>query len=163
MNVVCLVGRLIADPELRQTPQGTSVCSFTISVQRPNAKKDENGYYPSDLIRCVAWRTTGEFVQRYFVKGNMIGLNGSVQVNQYTDKDTGKKLSAFEVLASNVYFVESKNNGGNGVSEIKPQQPQYNTETRTNTYYPTTSNNFSYNNNINAFTPIDDNEGDLPF
>ena len=154
MNVVCLVGRLIADPELRQTPQGTSVCSFVISVQRPNAKKDENGFYPSDLIRCVAWRTTGEFVQRYFVKGNMIGLSGAIQVNRYTDRDTGKKLSSFEV----VYFVESRNSAsrGMGTSQGYTQPAPRATENRMS------ANSFS-TGDLDGFSVVSTDDGDLPF
>ena len=158
MNVVCLVGRLIADPELRQTPQGTSVCSFVISVQRPNAKKDENGFYPSDLIRCVAWRTTGEFVQRYFVKGSMIGLSGAIQVNRYTDRDTGKKLSSFEVVANNVYFVESRNSAsrGMGTSQGYTQPAPRATENRMS------ANSFS-TGDLDGFSVVSTDDGDLPF
>lgn len=153
MNVVCLVGRLIADPELRQTPQGTPVCSFTISVQKPNAKKNENGFYESDLIRCVAWRSTGEFVARYFRKGSNIGLNGSIQVNQYTDKD-GKRVSSYEVLTNNVYFVESKSN--TSTSESTYTQPA-----------PKAQDNFPQNTfssgDVSGFSTIAPDDGDLPF
>ena len=153
MNVVCLVGRLIADPELRQTPQGTSVCSFTISVQRPNAKKDENGFYPSDLIRCIAWRTTGEFVAKYFRKGQNIGLNGSIQVNRYTDKE-GRKVNSFEVLTNNVYFVESKGGSARGSSTYSQPAP------KSQDNFPRSS--FS-TGNLDGFSTISADDGDLPF
>ena len=104
MNVVCLVGRLIADPEIRKTTSGTDVCSFAISVNR--STKGDDGYFKTDLIRCTAWKNTAAFVAKYFHKGNNIGVNGTIQVDSYTDKETGKKLSSFTVVAQNVYFVE---------------------------------------------------------
>ncbi len=106
MNVVCLVGRLCADAELRQTPNGVNVCSFSIAVQ--SSSKNQDGTYKTDFINCVAWRNTAEFITKYFRKGQNIGLNGSIQTRQYQDKDTGKNRTAFEVLVNNVYFVESK-------------------------------------------------------
>ena len=116
MNVVCLVGRLTADPELRQTPNGISVCSFSVAVQ--SSTKNPDGSYKADFINCVAWRQTAEFISRYFRKGQNIGLNGSIQTRTYQDKDTGKNRTAFEVVINNTYFVESKgssqNSGFNG-------------------------------------------------
>lgn len=105
MNNVSLLGRLTADPELRQTPNGVSVCSFSVAVQRPYSS---NGERQTDFINCVAWRQTGEFISRYFRKGNMIGLTGFIQTRQYQDKDTGKNRTAFEVIINNAYFAESK-------------------------------------------------------
>ena len=117
MNVVCLVGRLTADPELRQTPNGTNVCSFSVAVNRAFA--NANGERQADFINCVAWRQTADFIARYFRKGQNIGLNGTIQTRTYQDKDTGKNRTAFEVVINNAYFVESKgtsqgsyNNGG---------------------------------------------------
>ena len=118
MNVVCLVGRLTADPELRQTPNGTNVCSFSVAVNRAFAHA--NGERQADFINCVAWRQTAEFISRYFRKGQNIGLNGTIQTRSYQDKDTGKNRTAFEVVINNAYFVESKGssqssyNGGSG-------------------------------------------------
>ena len=106
MNVVCLVGRLTADPELRQTPNGTNVCSFSVAVNRAFA--NANGERQADFINCVAWRQTAEFITRYFRKGQNIGLNGTIQTRTYQDKDTGKNRTAFEVVINNAYFVESK-------------------------------------------------------
>ena len=106
MNVVCLVGRLTADPELRQTPNGTNVCSFSVAVNR--AYSGANGERQTDFINCVAWRQTAEFISRYFRKGQNIGLNGSIQTRTYQDKDTGKNRTAFDVVINNAYFVESK-------------------------------------------------------
>ena len=111
MNVVCLVGRLTADPELRQTPNGTNVCSFSVAVNR--AYSGANGERQTDFINCVAWRQTAEFISRYFRKGQNIGLNGSIQTRTYQDKDTGKNRTAFDVVINNAYFVESKGTSQN--------------------------------------------------
>lgn len=105
MNNVSLLGRLTADPELRQTPNGVSVCSFSVAVPRAYSS---NGERQTDFINCVAWRQTGEFISKYFRKGNMIGLTGAIQTRQYQDKDTGKNRTAFEVVINNAHFAGSK-------------------------------------------------------
>ena len=105
-NLVVLTGRLTADPELKTTQSGVSVVSFCIAVQR----QYKSGEDPiTDFINVVAWRHTAEFVTKYFHKGNMIGVEGSIQTRKYTDKD-GNNRTAFEVLANNVQFVEGKRN-----------------------------------------------------
>ncbi|MGN0452128.1 MAG: single-stranded DNA-binding protein [Acutalibacteraceae bacterium] len=105
-NLAVLTGRLTADPELKTTQSGVSVVSFCIAVQR----QYKSGEDPiTDFINIVAWRHTAEFVTKYFHKGNMIGIDGSIQTRKYTDKD-GNNRTAFEVLANNVQFVESKRN-----------------------------------------------------
>ena len=105
-NLVVLTGRLTADPELKTTQSGVSVVSFCVAVQR----QYKSGEDPiTDFINVVAWRHTAEFVTKYFHKGNMIGVEGSIQTRKYTDKD-GNNRSAFEVLANNVQFVEGKRN-----------------------------------------------------
>ncbi len=106
LNKAILVGRLTADPELKQTPSGVSVCSFSIAINRPYSGK--GGERQTDFIDIVAWRNTAEFVTRYFCKGNAIGIDGSIQTRSYTDKQ-GSKRTAFEVVADAVSFVESKN------------------------------------------------------
>ncbi len=105
MNRVILVGRLTADPELKQTPNGVSVCSFSIAVNRAYSSK--TGERQTDFINIVAWRAQAEFVSKYFSKGNQIGIDGSIQTRNYTDKD-GNKRTAFEVVAENISFIESK-------------------------------------------------------
>jgi len=105
INKAILVGRLTADPELKQTPNGVSVVSFSIAVARSYATK--GGERQTDFINIVAWRNTAEFISKYFRKGNMIGIDGSIQTRSYTDKD-GNKRTAFEVVADNASFVESK-------------------------------------------------------
>ena len=105
-NLVVLTGRLTADPELKTTQSGVSVVSFCVAVQR----QYKSGEDPiTDFINVVAWRHTAEFVTKYFHKGNMIGVEGSIQTRKYTDKD-GNNRTAFEVLANNVQFVEGKRN-----------------------------------------------------
>ena len=108
MNVVCLMGRLTADPEVRQTPNGISVCSFTIAVDRFS-----NGEKKADFINCVAWRTNADNIARYFAKGNMIAINGNIQTRQYQDKDTGKNRTAFEVVVDRFHFAGVNQNSGN--------------------------------------------------
>ncbi|MDD6565035.1 MAG: single-stranded DNA-binding protein [Clostridiales bacterium] len=104
MNRVILMGRLTADPELRQTPQGTSVTSFTIAVDR--RIKTENGQQ-ADFITCVAWRKTAEFICRYFQKGRMIAIEGQLQSRSWDTQD-GKRQYATEVIVDNVSFTGEK-------------------------------------------------------
>lgn len=104
LNKVILMGRLVADPELRQTANGISVCSFRIAVDRNYSKEQEK---QTDFINIVAWRGTADFVSRYFSKGKMIIVEGAIQTRNYQDKD-GQKRTAVEVNASNVMFGESK-------------------------------------------------------
>lgn len=104
LNKVILMGRLVADPELRQTTNGISVCSFRIAVDRNYSKEQEK---QTDFINIVAWRGTGDFVSKYFSKGKMIIVEGAIQTRNYQDKD-GQKRTAVEVNASNVMFGESK-------------------------------------------------------
>lgn len=107
-NLVVLTGRLTADPELRYTGNNTPVTSFSIAVSR-RYKAGEQA--EADFINIVAWRQTAEFVTKYFQKGSMIGIEGSIQTRRYIDKETGKNRTAFEVIANNVQFVESKRDG----------------------------------------------------
>lgn len=112
-NLVVLTGRLTADPELRYTGNNTPVTSFSIAVNR-RYKAGEEAH--TDFINIVAWRQTAEFITKYFNKGSMIGIEGSIQTRTYVDKDTGKNRTAFEVIANNVQFVESKRDGGAATS-----------------------------------------------
>ena len=105
LNVAVLTGRLVADPELRHTPNDTAVTSFTIAVNRRFSRNTEERQ--TDFIDIVAWRTTAEFVCKYFKKGQLISIEGSIQTRSYQDKE-GNKRKAFEVIANNVHFVESK-------------------------------------------------------
>ncbi len=100
-NKVILGGRITADPELKQTPQGVSVVTFSIAINRKGAKET------TDFITCVAWRNTAEFISKYFQKGSSIVVDGSIQVRSYQDKDDNKR-QAVEVVVSDAYFVDSK-------------------------------------------------------
>ena len=103
-NLAILTGRLTADPELKTTQNGISVCSFSIAVDRAYKKGEEK---QTDFLNIVCWRTTAEFVSKWFTKGNLIGIEGSIQTRKYTDKD-GNNRTAFEIVANNVHFIESK-------------------------------------------------------
>ncbi|MCQ2454762.1 MAG: single-stranded DNA-binding protein [Clostridia bacterium] len=107
-NLVVLTGRLTADPELKTTPNGISVTSFSIAVGRRYRSGEET---QTDFINIVAWRQTAEFITKYFKKGSMIGIEGSIQTRRYTDKN-GANRTVFEVVANNVQFVESKRDNG---------------------------------------------------
>ena len=115
INVVVLMGRLVADPELKQTANGASVTSFRIAVDRNFANK-ETGERQADFITIVAWRQTAEFVCKYFRKGSMIAVEGSLQTRYYEDKD-GNKRTAYEVVANNVSFTGSKAESGTAPRE----------------------------------------------
>ena len=112
LNHITIMGRLTRDPELRRTGTGTAVASFTVAVDRDFGNR-ESGERETDFIDCVAWRTTGEFVSKYFTKGSMIVVSGRLQIRNWNDKDGNKRRTA-EVVADNVYFGESKrsNEGG---------------------------------------------------
>ena len=113
LNVVVIMGRLTADPELRTTQSGISVTSFSVAVNR-NYSKDGNNQ--TDFINCVAWRNNAEFISKYFTKGQMIAIKGSLQQNNYTDKD-GNKRTSYDVVVDTADFCGSKNeSGGNGAS-----------------------------------------------
>ena len=96
-----LLGRITQELELKQTPNGVSVLSFTVAVDRNSKEKQ------TDFISCVAWRQTAEFICKYFAKGQRIALTGRIQTGSYTDKD-GNKRSTFDVVAENVEFCEPK-------------------------------------------------------
>lgn len=105
LNVVAIMGRLVRDPELKTTQQGTSVCSFTIACDRNFAQKGEER--KADFITVTAWRQTAEFVCKYFSKGSLIAVEGSLQTRQYQDK-SGSNRTAVEVVANHVSFTGAK-------------------------------------------------------
>ncbi|CDD53579.1 MULTISPECIES: single-stranded DNA-binding protein [Ruminococcus] len=123
LNKVILMGRLTADPELRQTTSGISTCRFSVAVDRPYRKDQER---QADFIRVNTWRQTAEFVSRYFSKGKMIIVEGSLRNNDYTDAN-GVKHYSMEVQADNVSFGESKGGGQQQGNFAEPvyQQPAY--------------------------------------
>lgn len=101
MNNCAFIGRFIADPELKQTPAGLSVCTFTLAIDRPNAKD------MTDFINFVAWREKSEFIARYFKKGNKIAITGTLTSRKYQDT-AGAFHKTFEVLVDRAEFCESK-------------------------------------------------------
>ena len=139
LNNVALMGRLVRDPELRRTQTGTAVSSFTLAVDR-DFKDKETGEKKADFINVVAWRSTAEFVSRYFTKGRMAVVEGRLQIRDYTDRD-GNKRTAAEVVADNVYFGDSKRDaeGGGYGGSAAPQQPG------------------------DGFAELEDDDGELPF
>jgi single-strand DNA-binding protein len=108
-NKVILIGNLTADPELKQTQSGLSVCSFSIAVNR--RFKGENSQQDCDFISIVAWKQQAEFVTRYFKKGQPILICGQIQTRNWTDKQNNKRI-AVEVVADEVSFVGSKESSG---------------------------------------------------
>lgn len=105
LNVVALMGRLVADPELKTTQRGNSVCTFSIAVDRSYTAKGEERQ--ADFITVTAWRKTAEFVSKYFQKGSMISVQGRLETRQYQDKN-GNNRTATEVLAAEVGFCGPK-------------------------------------------------------
>lgn len=106
LNKVFIMGRMVRDPELRHTQTGTAVSSFTLAVER-DFKDKQTGEKATDFIDVVAWRGTAEFVSRFFAKGRMAVVVGSLQIREWTDKEGNKRRSA-EVIAESVYFGDSK-------------------------------------------------------
>lgn len=112
LNHITIMGRLVKDPELRRTQSGVAVCSFTVAVDR-DFQSREAAEKQTDFIDVVAWRQTAEFVSKYFTKGRMIVVDGSLQSRKWQDK-TGQNRVSWEVLANNTYFGDSKRDGMSG-------------------------------------------------
>ena len=128
LNHIVIMGRLTRDPELRRTGSGLAVAGFTVAVDRDFANKD-SGERETDFIDCVAWRSTGEFVSKYFTKGSMAVVSGRLQIRSWEDKDGNKRRTA-EIMADSVYFGGSKRSdqqptGASGDSpSYNPPAPQ---------------------------------------
>lgn len=120
LNKVILIGHMTADPELKQTPNGVSVCSFSIGVKRKYSKEGDEP--PTDFINIVAWRTTAEFIAKYFRKGNAICVCGALQVRSWTAND-GSKRYATEVIADEASFVERKSDSASAVTPSFEELP----------------------------------------
>lgn len=135
LNKIILMGRLVRDPEMRQTGSGKPVANFAIAVDRDF--KAQNGEKETDFIDIVAWRNTAEFVSKYFTKGRMAVVEGRLQIRDWTDKDGGKRRSA-EVVADNVYFGDSKKDSSDTApSYAEPAEQE--------------------------FAEVDEEDGELPF
>lgn len=113
LNKIIVMGRLTHDPELRRTGSGTPVCSFSIVCDRDF--KSQTGEKETDFFDVVAWRTTGEFVSKYFTKGRMVVVEGRLQIREWQDKEGNKRRSA-EINADNVYFGDSRPAQAEGAS-----------------------------------------------
>ena len=105
LNHITIMGRIGTDIDLRRTGSGVAVASFTVAVDRDFKNGGEK---ETDWIDCVAWRQTGEFIQKHFAKGRMIVVSGRLQIRNWNDKDGNKRKSA-EVVVDNAYFADSKN------------------------------------------------------
>ena len=147
LNKIILMGRLTRDPELRRTGTGTAVTSFSLAVDRDF--KSQSGEKETDFIDIVAWRSTAEFVSKYFTKGRMAVVEGRLQIRDWTDKDGGKRRSA-EVVADNVYFGDSKRDGGD--SSGYSAAPAYRNAAPSN-----------FNAGGSDFAEIGEDDGELPF
>ncbi|MBR2579503.1 MAG: single-stranded DNA-binding protein [Clostridia bacterium] len=147
LNVVVLTGRLVADPELRHTANDLAVTTFTIAVNRRYTRPGEERQ--TDFIDIVAWRNSAEFVCKYFQKGSLIAIEGSIQTRTYQDKD-GKNRKVFEVVANNVQFAESKRDGGS-VSDTR------------NDFDAAAVNTDSYSSGSDEDFQTTDTDDDLPF
>ena len=119
-NKAILIGRLTADPELKQTPSGTYLVNFRIAVDR--RFKSQDGERKADFLTIVCWRQQAEFVAKYFHKGEPIGIEGSIQTRDYEDRQ-GNKRTAVEVVADNVFFVGGKGSGGTAAPMVHAAAP----------------------------------------
>lgn len=113
LNHIMIQGRLTRDPELRLTPNGISVASFSVAVNRDYERNK------ADFINVVAWRQTAEFVDKYFRKGQMILISGSLQMRDWKDKDGNRRTTA-EVIADHVYFCGDKSDSGAAPVDVAP-------------------------------------------
>lgn len=160
MNKVILMGRLTADPELRQTQNGVASCRFTVAVNRKFADKN-TGERQADFITCVAWRQTAEFVSRYFSKGKMIAVEGELRNNNYQDRNHPDVTHYnTEVLVDNVEFTGGKNDSGGG-NNSAPAPQTYAQQPQQNAPYPQNNEAMSYGS-LSDFEEIL-SDGDVPF
>ena len=159
LNKLILMGRLTRDPELRRTESGTAVCSFSIAVDRDF--KSKNGEKETDFIDIVSWRATAEFVSKYFQKGSLIAIDGSIQTRQYQDKN-GNNRTAFEIVANNINFAGPKNsNAGGGANYQNHSAPAYQNAAPARPAAVEAAPSYSAGN-ADDFAVIDDSD-DLPF
>ena len=151
LNKIILMGRLTRDPELRRTGSGTAVTSFSLAVDRDF--KSQSGEKETDFIDVVAWRSTAEFVAKYFTKGRMAVVEGRLQIRDWTDKDGNKRRTA-EVVADNIYFGDSKRDGNGGGYNDGPSYSAPVYSAPVGGYAAPVGGDFA---------EIDDEDGDLPF
>ena len=153
LNHIVLMGRLTRDPELRYTQSQLPVVSFTLAVDRDFGGRD-GGEKQTDFIDIVAWRSTAEFVSKYFTKGTMAAVSGRLQIREWTDRENNKRRSA-EVVADNVYFGESKRSREESGSAPRSLDSNSNRGG---------FQNFDNASGESAFSELNDNtDGELPF
>ena len=151
LNVVAIMGRLVADPELRTTPAGVNVCQFRIACDRNFARQGEQRQ--ADFVDVVAWRAQADFVCKYFSKGSLIAINGRIQTRNYQDKN-GNNRTAFAVVAENINFGGSKGTSSAKVDDGGEAAPR-------SEAWPKADPPANYGG-VDDFAVIDDND-DLPF
>lgn len=151
LNVVAIMGRLVADPELRTTQAGHSVCSFRIACDRSYVQQGQERQ--ADFIDIVAWRQQADFVSKYFQKGSMIAVDGSLQTRQYRDKQ-GSNRTTVEVVANNISFAGAKRQDGQSVPSYEQQTASHVEQAKAQTGFAQGS--------ADDFAVISDND-DLPF
>ena len=162
LNHIVIMGRLTRDPELRYTQSQIPVASFRVAVDRDFGRGEER---QTDFIDCVAWRSTGEFVSKYFQKGSMAVVSGRLQMRDWTDKDGNKRTSA-EVVADNVYFGESKRRDGDPRDSYGPRDsyaPRDNYAARDSYGKRDSRDSAPRQPAPSAFAELDDGDGELPF
>lgn len=156
LNVVAIMGRLVADPELRTTPAGHSVCSFRIACDRSYVQQGQERQ--ADFIDIVAWRQQADFVSKYFQKGSMIAVEGRLQTRNYQDKN-GNSRTAVEVVANNISFAGAKRQDGQ-------RAPSYEQQTTSHVQQAKAAQNAPQpaytQGSMDDFAVINDND-DLPF
>ncbi len=150
LNKIFIMGRLTRDPELRRTQSGTAVTSFSLAVDRDF--KSQSGEKETDFIDVVAWRSTAEFVAKYFTKGRMAIVEGRRQIRPWTDKDGNNRRSA-EVVADNIYFGDSKRDSAGDMGGYSA--PAYTA--------PAGGYSAPVGGGSSGFAEIDEEDGDLPF
>ena len=155
LNRIILMGRLTRDPELRHTQTGTPVASFSLAVDR-DFKDKSTGEKATDFIDIVAWRSTAEFVSRFFTKGRLAVVEGRLQLRDWTDRDGNKRRSA-EVVADNVYFGDSKRDAEGGGSSGGYSAPAPGSAPAAPPAYSAPMGGGD------QFAGLDDDDGELPF
>lgn len=137
LNTITIMGRLTRDPEVKQTQSGATVANFTLAVDR-DFSSEESGEKETDFIDCVAWRSTADFVSKYFSKGRMAVVSGRLQIRKWQDKNGNNRYTT-EIVANSVYFGDSKRDNASRSPAGKPVSV-----------------------NASDFADVDD-DGDLPF
>ena len=155
LNVVAIMGRLVADPQLRQTTSGKNVASFRIACDR-NGRRDANGQSNADFFDVVAWERSAEFVCRYFQKGSLIVVDGRLQTRTYQDKN-GNNRTAVEIVANNINFAGPKSSNSVGAAQPAPAPMADHSRPAAQPAAP------SYSAGSNDDFAVIEDEGDLPF